>query len=65
MHLGGTFRFTRAAAGHFRRHGRVVNVTSYSGLHGNVGQANYGGGQERIIGLTKMSPRSSPGSVSP
>ena len=34
--LGGTFRFTRACVPHFRErgYGRVVNVTSYTGLHG-------------------------------
>jgi 3-oxoacyl-[acyl-carrier protein] reductase len=59
VHLGGTFRFTRAAASHFRRqhYGRVVNVTSYSGLHGNVGQANYAAAKSGIIGLTKTSAK--------
>ena len=43
VHAGGTFRFTRACVPHFRRrkYGRVVNITSYTGLHGNIGQANY------------------------
>src|SRR5512133_1072723 len=37
VHAGGTFRFTRAAVPHFRRQGsgRIVNITSYTGLHGN------------------------------
>jgi 3-oxoacyl-[acyl-carrier protein] reductase len=39
--LGGTFKFTRACVPHFRErgYGRIVNVTSYTGLRGNVGQA--------------------------
>ena len=43
VHAGGTFRFTRACVPHFRKQefGRVVNITSYTGLHGNRGQANY------------------------
>jgi 3-oxoacyl-[acyl-carrier protein] reductase len=45
VHLGGTFHVTRAAIPHMRGggFGRIINVTSYTGLHGNVGQANYGG----------------------
>jgi len=48
VHLGGAFRFTRACVPHFRerRYGRVVNVTSYTGLHGNVGQAAYAAAKE-------------------
>lgn len=59
VHLGGTFRMTRAATPHFRaqQFGRVVNVTSYTGLHGNVGQANYAAAKAGIIGLTKTSAK--------
>ena len=37
VHAGGTFKFTRACIPHFRaqEYGRVINVTSYTGLHGN------------------------------
>jgi NAD(P)-dependent dehydrogenase (short-subunit alcohol dehydrogenase family) len=40
---GGTFRMTRAAvpAMRARNFGRITYVTSYTGLHGNLGQANY------------------------
>ena len=31
----------------------IVNVSSTSGLHGNVGQANYATGKLGIVGLTK------------
>lgn len=52
--LGGTFRFTRACVPHFRERGfgRIVNVTSYTGLHGNVGQAAYGAAKAGVIGFT-------------
>ncbi|PSR70235.1 3-oxoacyl-ACP reductase [Nocardia sp. MDA0666] len=59
VHAGGTFRFTRACAPHFRaqHHGRVVNVTSYTGLHGNVGQSNYAMAKAGIIGFTKTAAK--------
>jgi NAD(P)-dependent dehydrogenase (short-subunit alcohol dehydrogenase family) len=59
VHLGGTFRLTRAAVPHFRaqRYGRVVNVTSYTGLHGNVGQANYAAAKAGIAALTLSTAR--------
>jgi 3-oxoacyl-[acyl-carrier protein] reductase len=55
VHLGGTFRFTRACVPHFRERGsgRIINVSSYTGLHGNVGQANYAAAKAGIIGFTK------------
>lgn len=31
----------------------VINVSSTSGLHGNVGQANYAAAKAAVIGLTK------------
>lgn len=59
VHAGGTFRFTRACVPHFRaqRFGRVVNVTSYTGLHGNRGQANYATAKAGIIGFTKTAAK--------
>jgi 3-oxoacyl-[acyl-carrier protein] reductase len=53
--LGGTFRFTRACVPHFRAQGsgRIVNVTSFTGLHGNVGQAAYAAAKSGVIGFTK------------
>ena len=55
VHLGGTFRFTRACTPHFREqnYGRIINVTSYTGLHGNIGQSNYAAAKAGIIGFTK------------
>jgi 3-oxoacyl-[acyl-carrier protein] reductase len=59
VHLGGTFRMTRAAVPHFRRQefGRVVNITSYTGLHGNLGQSAYAAAKAGIIGLTKTTAK--------
>ncbi|MCW2848471.1 MAG: 3-oxoacyl-ACP reductase [Marmoricola sp.] len=55
VHAGGTFRLTRACVPSMRAQGagRIVNVTSYTGLHGNVGQANYATAKAGIIGFTK------------
>ena len=55
VHGGGTFRMTRACVPVFRAegYGRIVNVTSYTGLHGNIGQANYAMAKAGIIGFTK------------
>ena len=55
-HLKGTFAVTRAAVPHMRekKWGRIVNMTSTSGLVGNVGQANYAAAKLGIVGLTKV-----------
>jgi 3-oxoacyl-[acyl-carrier protein] reductase len=55
VHLTGTFNVTRAAIPTMRAagFGRIINVTSYTGLHGNVGQANYAAAKAGIIGFTK------------
>jgi 3-oxoacyl-[acyl-carrier protein] reductase len=55
VHLGGTFAATRAAIPHMRNggYGRIINVTSFTGLHGNIGQANYAAAKAGIIGFTK------------
>jgi multifunctional beta-oxidation protein len=43
VHLKGAFAVTRAAWPHMlkQRYGRIVNVSSTSGIYGNFGQANY------------------------
>lgn len=57
--LGGTFRLTRACVPHFRErgYGRVVNVTSYTGLHGNVGQSAYAAAKAGVIGFTRTAAK--------
>jgi 3-oxoacyl-[acyl-carrier protein] reductase len=59
VHAGGTFRFTRAVVPHLRRQGagRIINVTSYTGLHGNVGQSNYAMAKAGIVGFTKTAAK--------
>jgi 3-oxoacyl-[acyl-carrier protein] reductase len=59
VHAGGTFRFTRAVVPHFRRQGsgRIINVTSFTGLRGNPGQSNYAMAKAGIIGFTKTTAK--------
>jgi 3-oxoacyl-[acyl-carrier protein] reductase len=59
VHAGGTFRFTRAVVPYFRRQGsgRIINVTSYTGLRGNPGQSNYAMAKAGIIGFTKTAAK--------
>ncbi|OBZ79491.1 3-oxoacyl-[acyl-carrier-protein] reductase FabG [Grifola frondosa] len=58
VHVRAPFRLIRAAAPYMRIKGNtenrsVINVSSTSGLHGNVGQANYAAAKAAVIGLTK------------
>ena len=59
VHLTGTFLLTRAAVPSMRAkgYGRIINVTSYTGLHGNLGQANYAAAKAGIIGFTKSTAK--------
>jgi 3-oxoacyl-[acyl-carrier protein] reductase len=53
--LKGTFNCIKAASRQMmrQRYGRIVNITSVSGLAGNPGQANYASAKAGLIGLTK------------
>jgi 3-oxoacyl-[acyl-carrier protein] reductase len=53
--LRGAFLFTRAASRPMmqQRHGRVINITSVSGIMGNPGQANYSASKAGLIGFTR------------
>jgi NAD(P)-dependent dehydrogenase (short-subunit alcohol dehydrogenase family) len=55
-HLKGSFAVTRAAVPHLReqRAGRIIYMTSTSGLVGNVGQANYAAAKMGLVGLMKV-----------
>ncbi len=65
----GAFNATRAAVGKWREaarkekaagqrvHRKIVNVSSITGIHGAVGNANYAMAKAAMIGLTKASAR--------
>ncbi|KAF9070071.1 short-chain dehydrogenase/reductase SDR [Rhodocollybia butyracea] len=60
IHVRAPFRLIRQAAPYFRiqkpeeRENRsIINVSSTSGLHGNVGQANYSAAKAAVVGFTK------------
>ena len=57
--LKGAFNMIRHCSGVFiRSHGgRIVNVSSVSGMMGNAGQTNYSASKAGIIGLTKSVAR--------
>ncbi|MFP6614305.1 MAG: 3-oxoacyl-[acyl-carrier-protein] reductase [Pirellulales bacterium] len=57
--LRGTFLFTRAATRPMmqRRYGRIINISSVSGLTGNPGQANYSASKAGLIGFTQTVAR--------
>jgi NAD(P)-dependent dehydrogenase (short-subunit alcohol dehydrogenase family) len=59
VHLKGTFNCTRHATRLMRerRSGRVVSISSTSGVYGNSGQANYGAAKDGIAGLTRVAAR--------
>jgi len=59
VHLTGSFNCTRHAARHMReqRFGRIVSMSSTSGVYGNSGQANYGAAKDGIAGLTRVAAR--------
>ena len=53
--LRGTFLFCRAASKVMmkQRYGRIINISSVSGLIGNPGQTNYSASKAGMIGLTR------------
>ncbi|KZP03560.1 NAD(P)-binding protein [Athelia psychrophila] len=57
VHVRAPFRLVRAAAPYYRvkdgANRTITNVSSTSGLHGNVGQANYAAAKAAVVGLTK------------
>lgn len=59
VNLTSAFIGTRAAAKHMlrRRDGAIINMTSYSGIAGNRGQANYSASKAGLIGLTKTTAK--------
>lgn len=57
--LKGAFLCTKAVSRLMmrRRYGRIINISSVVGLHGNAGQANYAASKAGIIGLTKSAAK--------
>jgi 3-oxoacyl-[acyl-carrier protein] reductase len=57
--LKGAFNFIRAVQRPMakQRSGRIINISSVSGLMGNAGQANYAASKAGLIGLTKTIAR--------
>ena len=55
VNLTAAFRLTRAALRGMmrRRSGRIINISSVSGLLGNPGQANYAASKAGLIGMSK------------
>jgi 3-oxoacyl-[acyl-carrier protein] reductase len=59
VNLTSAFIGTRAAAKYMvrQRGGSIVNMSSYSGLEGNRGQANYAASKAGMLGLTKTTAK--------
>src|SRR6266403_1597063 len=59
VHLKGSFNCTRHATRRMReqRRGRIISISSTSGMYGNSGQANYGAAKDGIAGLTRVAAR--------
>ena len=59
VNLKGTFNTIRHSARQMlkQRSGKIVNISSVSGILGNVGQANYAASKAGVIGLTKTMAR--------
>ena len=57
--LKGTFNGIRFASRQMLRQksGRIINISSVSGILGNAGQANYSASKAGVIGLTKSAAR--------
>lgn len=59
INLKGVWNVCRHASRHLTRsnYGRIVNISSVSGLTGNIGQSNYTAAKAGVIGLTKTLAR--------
>jgi 3-oxoacyl-[acyl-carrier protein] reductase len=57
--LRGSFLFARAVSRHMMRarYGRIINISSVSGLMGNPGQTNYSASKAGLIGFTRSLSR--------
>ncbi|MBQ7776563.1 MAG: 3-oxoacyl-[Lachnospiraceae bacterium] len=59
VNLKGAFHTIKAASRQMlkQRSGRIINISSVSGVLGNAGQANYSASKAGVIGLTKSMAR--------
>ncbi|WP_165250702.1 3-oxoacyl-[acyl-carrier-protein] reductase [Paludisphaera soli] len=59
INLKGTFLFCRAVGAVMMRgrYGRIINISSVSGIRGNPGQANYSASKAGVIGLSQTIAR--------
>lgn len=57
--LKGCFHCMQAVSRHMikARYGRIINISSVSGVAGNIGQVNYSASKAGIIGMTKSAAR--------
>jgi len=57
--LKGAFNMTKHVGSYLlkQRKGRIINISSVSGLMGNVGQCNYAAAKAGLIGLTKSTAK--------
>ena len=57
--LKGAFHTIRHASRYFlkQKSGKIINISSVSGVMGNAGQANYSASKAGVIGLTKSAAR--------
>ena len=53
VNLTGIYNVTKAVLPYMNQGGRIINITSMSGITGNFGQTNYASAKAGVIGFTK------------